>query len=86
MLCIAGADLTLINAKGQEPAHLAVMRNHVDVIKFLFSKSINLESQCFQGKQPLHYAAQHGGMPIVIFFPNLFLDSGRRFCQLLELW
>lgn len=59
--CLAGADMTIINAKGQEPIHLAVMRNHVDIVKYMFEKSVNLESQCFQGKQPLHYAAQHGG-------------------------
>ena len=58
---ITGADLTIINAKGQEPIHLAVQRNHVAIVKYMFEKSVNLESPCFQGKQPLHYAAQHGG-------------------------
>jgi len=55
-----GADMTTINTKGQEPIHLAVMRNHPEIVKYMFEKSVNLESQCFQGKQPLHYAAQHG--------------------------
>ena len=53
--------MSIINAKGQEPSHLAVMRDHPDIIKYLFEKSVDLESKCFQGKQPLHYAAQHGG-------------------------
>lgn len=56
-----GADMTIINTKGQEPIHLAVMRNHSDIVKYMFEKSVNLESQCFQGRQPLHYAAQFGG-------------------------
>ena len=54
--------MTIINTKGQEPIHLAVMRNHADIVKYMFEKSVNLESQCFQGRQPLHYAAQFGGM------------------------
>ena len=46
---------------GRQPAHLAAMRNHSNVLEFLYEKGVELECPCDQGKLPLHYAAQYGG-------------------------
>ena len=46
---------------GRQPAHYAAMRNHANILQYLYDKGVDLESPDNSGKLPVHYAAQHGG-------------------------
>lgn len=46
---------------GRQPAHLAVMRNHANIIEFLYDIGVDLDCMDQVGKNPLHYSAQYGG-------------------------
>ena len=48
--------------KGRQPAHLAAIRNHTEILQLLFDHSVDLDCQCEVGRTPLHYAAQYGGI------------------------
>lgn len=50
------ADLT-----GKQPAHLAAIRNHQQILEFLYEQGVDLECACQAGKLPVHYASQYGG-------------------------
>ena len=46
--------------QGRQQAHLAAIRNHRNILEFLYEKGVELDCTCNLGKLPLHYAAQHG--------------------------
>lgn len=56
-----GSDVALADKQGRQLAHLAAIRNHCNILKFLHAEDICLDVTCNQKKLPTHYAAQHGG-------------------------
>ena len=52
--------MVLEDKQGRQQAHLAAIRNHRNVLEFLYEKGVELDCPCNLGKLPLHYAAQHG--------------------------
>ena len=59
-LC-AGAKLEVEDNQGRQPTHLAAMRDHRDIMEYLYDSGADLESMDDAGKRPVHYAAQYGG-------------------------
>ena len=47
---------------GRQPAHLAAMRDHRNILEYLYDKGIDLACRDAHGKLPVHYAAQYGGV------------------------
>ena len=55
--------LVIEDKNGRQPAHLAAMRNHRNILEFLYDAGVDIDNDSpdEQGKLPIHYAAQHGG-------------------------
>ena len=56
--------MVIEDKNGRQPAHLAAMRNHANIIEYLYDIGVDLDCVDQNGKNPLHYAAQYGGMPL----------------------
>ncbi|KAK7443154.1 hypothetical protein BaRGS_00040474 [Batillaria attramentaria] len=51
-----GADVNVVNEKGESPLHIACTRGRVDIVKQLLEVKANPDVQNRQGQTPLHYA------------------------------
>jgi ankyrin repeat protein len=59
-----GVSLTVFNANGQQPIHVASYTNHVKVVEMLLSKGIPVDSRDRNGETPLHYAAIYDSIEV----------------------
>ena len=64
--------MVLEDKQGRQQAHLAAIRNHRNILEFLYEKGVELDCTCNLGKLPLHYAAQHGCKFLLIIFEITF--------------
>ena len=58
---LSGAAQVISDKAGRQPAHLAAMRDHRNILEYLYDKGIDLACRDAQGKLSVHYAAQYGG-------------------------
>ncbi|XP_067028260.1 transient receptor potential cation channel subfamily A member 1-like [Acropora muricata] len=64
--------ITLIDAHGLTPLHLAAMNNHPDVVKYLLDQGASLDSPDNVRRTPLFLAAEMGGTESV----KMLIDMG----------
>jgi ankyrin repeat protein len=57
----------LILSQGNNGMHHAAMNGKIEVMRFLLSNSINLETVNEEGKTPLHYACEKGDKESILF-------------------
>src|SRR5438105_1096956 len=76
-----GANLTIIKeqACSESPLHVAVIEDRMEVIKYLVTTGMDIDSRSFGGRTPLYVAAGYGKSKIVRFLiktgADLELDS-----------
>jgi ankyrin repeat protein len=67
-LIFKGADVNqpLSGNSGIRPIHLAVARDHVDIVRMLIEHNVQINIQHHTGITPLHYAAKHGNPDMLV--------------------
>jgi ankyrin repeat protein len=68
----AKVDQAIEGNSGIRPIHLAVARDHVDVVRMLIEHNADINIQHQTGITPLHYAAKHGNPDMLV----LLLENG----------
>ncbi|MDR1235455.1 MAG: ankyrin repeat domain-containing protein [Holosporaceae bacterium] len=67
-----GAEVNRKNDEGYSSLHIAVMREHTNVVVILLDNKANIDEQGNAGNSPLHIAAMHGRRNVV----EILLDRG----------
>lgn len=62
------------DAKGEQLSHLAASKGHVDILKLLVSRDVDLLSYDASGRTPMHHAALHGCLNCLAFLVEHDLD------------
>lgn len=62
-----GCDFHIKDAKGRSSLHLAAARGRIDVLKYLWSKALDVEAEDVNGRTPLQLAAVNGHVDCVEF-------------------
>jgi ankyrin repeat protein len=83
-LIYKGADVNqpLSGNSGIRPIHLAVARDHVDMVNMLIEHNVQINIQHHTGITPLHYAAKHGNPDMLVAllengaYVNLPMEDG----------
>lgn len=62
---LAGADLSLTDASGRTPLHLACLHGHLEVVQYLLKHHVNTDEADMLGLTPIDYAQKGGHSEIV---------------------
>ena len=56
MCCLAGADLTIVNSKGETALHFAACRGDTEIVQSMLEHGAPVDQQAADGNTALHLA------------------------------
>lgn len=67
---ISGCKLDITASDGLTPLHVAVIRNHAEIVKMLILAGSHVNYKTHEKMTPLHFAASRGFIDLVFFMKH----------------
>lgn len=76
MLLQPEIDIEAVSTIGRTALHLAAIRGHTQIVRYLVNKAANKNSKDFDENTPLHHASEFGHFEVIIFLiKEAFADA-----------